>query len=99
MFYLIRWTVLCLSIVVVGCSTQQASKNQLSAVEFSELIQTTPQAILLDVRTPEEFDKSHLPNAVNINWNDPEFDNWIAQIDTSNPIFVYCLSGGRSANA
>src|SRR5690606_614856 len=41
----------------------------------------------------------HLDNAVNINWNDNDFDKKAAELNKSKPVFVYCLSGGRSSKA
>lgn len=55
---------------------------------------------LLDVRTSEEFNKKHLKNAVNINWNDKEnFDVRTNKLNKKRPVYVYCLSGGRSNKA
>ena len=39
---------------------------QLTAQQFSDKIQQTPGAMVIDVRTPEEFAKGHLPHAVNL---------------------------------
>ena len=54
---------------------------------------------LIDVRTPEEFVKGHLKNARNIDYNGSDFEKQINSLDKSKAVFVYCLSGGRSANA
>ena len=54
---------------------------------------------MLDVRTPAEYTQGHLSNARNIDWNGGEFEKSIAKLDKSKPVFVYCLSGGRSAAA
>jgi thioredoxin len=51
------------------------------------------------VRTPDEFSKGHLANAHNYDWNGNEFEKQIAPLDKLKPIFVYCLSGGRSSSA
>jgi thioredoxin len=66
---------------------------------FSEKLQTTTSAQLIDVRTPEEFNSKHLDNAVNIDYNGDTFDIEIAKLDKTKPTFVYCLSGGRSGSA
>jgi thioredoxin len=71
----------------------------LSATEFSEKLKEMPNAPLIDVRTPEEFSKGHLTNAVNINWNGDDFQKQVSKLDKSKPVFVYCLSGGRSGSA
>lgn len=54
---------------------------------------------LLDVRSPEEFRSGHLAGAVNVPYQ--EVGERIGGIapDKSQPILVYCLSGGRSGIA
>lgn len=55
-------------------------------------------ALLLDVRTPDEFSGQHIPGATNI-----PVDQLPARISelgpTSRPIVVHCRSGARSARA
>ena len=58
----------------------------------------TPNAVLLDVRTPEEYEAGHIPQSRNI-----PLDR-IARAqsdipDQETPLFVYCLSGARSSQA
>ncbi|MBL0049196.1 MAG: thioredoxin [Bacteroidetes bacterium] len=86
---------------LVSCSNLQSqnSKTNLSASEFSEKIKQLSDALIVDVRTPEEFEKGHLVNAKNIDWNNDNFDSEIAYLDKTKPVFVYCLSGGRSSSA
>lgn len=90
-----------LSLVFNSCTNGQTqnSKTNLSAIEFAKNIKTIPFATILDVRTPEEFSKGHLHNAKNIDWNGNYFDKQIAELDKTQPVFVYCLSGGRSSSA
>jgi thioredoxin len=77
----------------------QSSKTDLAAAEFATKIKELPGAPVVDVRTPEEFGKGHLENAKNINWNGDDFQTQISTLDKSKPVFVYCLSGGRSGAA
>jgi thioredoxin len=51
------------------------------------------------VRSPEEFAGQHIDNAINIDWNGDNFEGKIGKYDKSKPIFVYCMSGGRSKKA
>ena len=86
-------------IIISGCATgQKRSEHTLSAVEFRDQI-NGEEHLVLDVRTPEEFSKGHLENAININWNDDGFDEKISNLDKSKPVYIYCLSGGRSHEA
>lgn len=66
---------------------------------FATQLKQRPQAQLIDVRTPAEFADGHLPNAVNINSQRPDFSQALSQLDKLKPVFVYCLSGGRSKGA
>jgi len=55
-------------------------------------------ALLLDVRTPEEFSDRHLDGAVNIPVQ--ELAGRVHELGAKDrPIVVYCRSGARSASA
>lgn len=82
-----------------GCSNAQNQKTNLLAQEFADKLKEMPNAPILDVRTPEEFSGGHVANALNYDWNGDSFDKQIAGLDKSKPVFVYCLSGGRSGSA
>nr|WP_294858778.1 thioredoxin domain-containing protein [uncultured Fluviicola sp.] len=84
--------------VLFSCSNGQ-TQYTLPAKTFAEKINNSPNAIILDVRTPGEFSNGHLKNARNYDWNGTEFDQQITSLDKSKPVFVYCLSGGRSSAA
>jgi phage shock protein E len=58
-----------------------------------------PTTEVLDVRTPVEFMTGHLTQARNLNVNNDEFAQQIAQLDTSKTYVVYCRSGKRSSKA
>lgn len=58
----------------------------------------TPSAVMLDVRSKEEFKAGHIPGSINIPVDDIlEVEDAIPDHDT--PIYVYCLSGARSRKA
>lgn len=73
--------------------------EMLQANDFSAKMNSTKGAVVLDVRTPEEFAKNRLANAVNFNWLGNDFEKSISQIDKATPVFVYCFSGARSKSA
>ena len=56
-------------------------------------------AVIIDVRTPEEFAAGHLDGAMLIDIKNPSFDAEIARLDTTASYIVYCRSGNRSAQA
>jgi len=91
---------LSLILLLNSCGNVQSQQaTNLDALKFSERIQKDPSATILDVRTPDEFSKGHLINAKNMDWRAADFASNVSKLDKSSPIYVYCLSGGRSASA
>jgi thioredoxin 1 len=82
-----------------SCGTAQNGNFNLSATDFDKKIKENLSAPLLDVRTPGEYSKGHIENSINADWNGTSFDSEIKKLDPSKPVFVYCLSGGRSSSA
>ena len=59
---------------------------------------TTDGAVLLDVRTPDEYRQGHIPGSKNVPLQ--SISKVAGMIDNkSTPIFVQCLSGVRSRQA
>ena len=59
---------------------------------------TNDGAVLLDVRTAEEYREGHIEGSVNIPLDRiSSVENTVK--DKSTPLYVYCLSGGRSGQA
>jgi thioredoxin 1 len=86
-----------ISFLLAGCGCQDG--EQIGATEFYSKMKGEPEALVLDVRTAEEFSKGYLPNAINIDWQGNNFDEGIKNIDKKKTVLVYCLSGGRSNEA
>ena len=58
----------------------------------------TNGAVLLDVRTPQEYREGHIPGSKNVPLQ--QLDKISSVADNKNiPLFVYCYSGGRSRQA
>ena len=55
--------------------------------------------VVLDVRTTKEFEEGHIPGAVNIDVNGPDFEKKVAALDKSKVYLVHCAAGRRSAKA
>lgn len=82
-----------------NCASQTNEPLQLDAAKFKKQIETEKSINVIDVRTPEEFAKGYIKNAKNIDWNGDNFDAEVAKLDKKKTLYVYCLSGGRSASA
>ena len=89
------------TIFISSCTNGQSNTGFTSVTpkEFSEKLAKTPDATLIDVRTPGEYAGGHLENALNIDWNGSNFGKQVAELDKTKPVYVYCLSGGRSKGA
>lgn len=79
-----------------------ASDAQVTALkpnEYASAIQSS-QIQVLDARTADEYKSGHLNNALQANWlNRAEFEDRTQHLDKNKPVYIYCLSGGRSAAA
>ena len=88
-------------LAVAGCGTTTSGSDgadrELDAEAFKQRAEET-SAVLLDVRTPEEFAQGHIPGAINIDVNG-DFAGGIADLDKGATYAVYCRSGNRSAAA
>ena len=93
-------TLICCIFLLYSCESQPAKGvEKLPPAAYAEKIKATPNAQIVDVRTPAEFNGEHLPNAININWNANNFETEASKLDKSRPVFVYCKVGGRSRQA
>jgi len=79
-------------------ATQQSQPVRLAAPEFRKLAEQNG-GTYLDVRTPGEVQRGHLPNASVIDFNDPKFQQKVELLPREKPVFVYCASGVRSGAA
>lgn len=69
------------------------------SVEEFEKLRGDKKNVVLDVRTPKEFAAGHVPGAVNIDVNAPDFEKKLATLDPNKTYLVHCRSGNRSAKA
>ena len=71
--------------------------DNLSPEEAFSYIEKSPDVFILDVRTPEEFNRKHLPDAVNIPVD--ELSGRVDELPENRPLLIYCRSGIRAENA
>lgn len=96
-------TTLILSFFVAACQQTtndgKSINEKVSIEQFEKLLTEKSNALILDVRTPEEFAAGHVKGAVNLNIYDAGFKTALTKLDKSKPVLVYCKAGGRSADA
>jgi len=76
-------------------TTPMTIHEDISVAEFTSMYDPNKH-ILLDVRTPEEWNEGHLENAIHINYYQDSFEDEIKKLDRDKSYFIYCKSGGRS---
>ena len=68
-----------------------------TAEEAKELMDSTDDYVLVDVRTEEEYEEGHIPGAILIPHDEIEDRAEEELPDMGQTILVYCRSGNRSA--
>lgn len=90
---------LMLSVLLISTLSVLAQPSSLNTQDFAKAA-ASGKVQVLDVRTADEFRSGHLDKALQANWLDgKEFNDRTSHLDKKIPVYIYCLSGGRSAAA
>ena len=101
--------VLLATLGIAGCAKSEPPQQQPAAQPTTAKDPATARklvaagAVVIDVRSAEEYADGHVPNATNIPVGEisarlAEVDKLVAG-DKSRPVVVYCAAGGRAAKA
>lgn len=84
-----------------GCSEKEKLEvKSVTCSEEKDILKNNDHAMLIDVRTKQEYKSGHLKNAINIPYQEiVDVLSTYGTIDFDIPIVVYCQSGGRSSIA
>ena len=74
----------------------KSTLNNISVDELTLALKKDPDAIILDVRTPIEYEADHLENAVNFNYLSRTLSEDIDLLDPQKSYYIYCKTGRRS---
>jgi len=77
----------------------RAATKHITIKELKQAIDDDADVLILDVRTPIEYEVAHIPEAVNIPRGLLEFSIWSVVPDQQETIYVYCKTGARAALA
>lgn len=88
-----------LALATVMSCQGQTGIHVLSVHAFEQKLNATPEKIILDVRTDEEYAQGKMKNATQIDYYQRNFKTEVAKLDKTKPVFVYCASGVRSNSA
>jgi len=70
-----------------------------TGTEGETLLKKRPDIVVLDIRTPDEFNEGHIENAINIDFWGDDFSSQLAKLDKNQTYLLHCRSGGRSSSA
>jgi len=73
--------------------------TSLNAKDFMSGYLNSNNAVLIDVRTPAEYNAGHIPNSINIDYYSKDFTDKIKKLDKNKDYYIYCRSGSRSGKA
>lgn len=89
-------------LILGGCASSKEETptyRQVSTEEAIAIMEKESGYVILDVRTAEEFQEKHIPNAINIPNETIGRDEIKELPDKDQLILVYCRSGNRSKQA
>ena len=84
-------------VMITACSKETPTEIKMITPEEMESLLELEDVQLVDVRTPKEYETGFIAHSQNIDFNSPTFDEDIEKLDKTQPVILYCKSGGRSA--
>lgn len=82
----------------IAASQENKNVSTVTGEAFADILKKDGIQII-DVRSAGEYERGHIPGAVNMNVSDSGFSDRIKSLDKIKPLAVYCGSGGRSRKA
>jgi len=90
-------TICALTLLIAGCG--ENSFKHLTHDDAQRIIKANPDAIVLDVRTPEEFGKKHIPHALLVPIDELKAGDFSKLPDKNSTILIYCWTGRRAEDS
>ena len=80
----------------------QDSVTTIEANAAKDFVARHENAVIIDVRTPVEYEMSHITGSVNVNVQDESFEHMVVALDPNKTYIVHCTKNpvnGRSSRA
>ena len=94
--------ILALSVLVTACSSDTTTQSieLVSPADAAQVIADDPAGlVVLDIRTPEEFNEARLADAIMVDFYADDFADQLDTLDKDVPYVMYCRTGNRSSDA
>ncbi len=94
--------ILALSVLVTACSSDTTTQSieLVSPADAAQVIADDPTGlVVLDIRTPEEFNEARLADAIMVDFYADDFADQLDTLDKDVPYVMYCRTGNRSSDA
>ena len=94
--------ILALSVLVTACSSDTTTQSieLVSPADAAQVIADDPTGlVVLDIRTPEEFNEARLADAIMVDFYADDFADQLDTLDKDVPYVMYCRTGNRTVEA
>lgn len=82
---------------LTGCKGQSKEIKNITTNTLETVLKSDSKIQLVDVRTPAEWQKGIIENAIKIDVTSSSFEKKALKLlDKTKPVYLYCRSGGRS---
>ncbi len=73
--------------------------RHVNVYEAHKLLKSSPEIVVLDLRTADEYEMFYIEGAVNLDCESKPFEHRITRLNRNKPYLIHCHSGGRSIQA
>lgn len=106
-----KYALVLVALLLAGCSAASENNNagdqkdsvsqynNIDAANAQDFIIAHPDAIVMDVRTPNEFSEGHVAGAINVDYHGDGFHDALSKLDKDAHYIVHCKSGNRSGKS
>lgn len=92
-----RFFTMAIAILSLSACAQQSGEEV--APDKAQEMMSNDDVVVLDVRTPDEYNTGHIANAQHIDYYSENFKQKVAELDKGKTYIVYCRSGARSGKS
>nr|WP_299031206.1 rhodanese-like domain-containing protein [uncultured Tenacibaculum sp.] len=86
--------------VVLSCKPQTNEAKDITVENLQLVLENEDNVQLLDVRTPQEWAEGVINDPIKIDITGDDFEGKVLEkLDKTQPVYIYCRSGGRSKKA